>query len=281
MVITGLGLPSHGSTAAEVKAKVIPLVRDDVDDDAVKYHIIHSPTGEITDKLLLEFSNEGSQRDFKGKVAQGMLKLATKNCTVESVYRELPAAVPVQGKREMQLVHRLKPFSGTGKPGPGECNITDWIAAARQLMEPDVPLTDPERLRFMKNCLIKDALTLVLSGNVKTPQDLLNMISKAYGAHRSPEQLWFKLYQMKQEDKERPSSFLVRIQAVIAEIETLQRGFLGDNDYVRLLQFHMGLQPEDHNQLNVYCDIKTQLHQQKYLNFPDLFQMVQDYEREG
>ena len=42
----------------------------------------------------------------------------------------------------------------------------------------------------------------------------------------------------------------------------------------------MGLQPEDHNQLNVYCDIKARLHQQKYLNFPDLFQMVQDYERE-
>ena len=82
--------------------------------------------------------------------------------------------------------YQLKPFSGSDKPGPGECNITDWIAAARQLMEPDVPLTNPERLRFMKNSLFENVLTLVLSGDVRTPQDLLDMISKAYGAHRSP-----------------------------------------------------------------------------------------------
>ncbi len=106
----------------------------------------------------------------------------------------MPDAALVEGKHEMQLIRRLKPFSGAGKPGPGECNITDWIAAARQLMEPDVPRTDVERLRFMKNSLVKDALTLVISGDVRTPQGLLEMNSKAYGAHRSSEQLQFKLF---------------------------------------------------------------------------------------
>ena len=106
------------------------------------------------------------------------------------------------------------------------------------------------------------------------------MIIKAYGAHRSPEQLRFKLSQMKHGDKEHPSSFLVCIQAVISEIDTLQSGFLGDNDYYRLLQFHMGLQPNDHAHLNVYCDIKIRLYQKKYSNFAHLFQMVQDWERE-
>ncbi len=280
VVITGLDLPSKGSTAKEVTEAVIPLIKDDVGDVAANYYIIHSPTGDITDKMVLEFSNEASQRAFEDKVEQGIIKLNNKNCKVQSAYRDVPAAAPVEGKREMQLIRRLKPFSGAGKPGPGECSITDWIAAARQLMEPDVPLTDAERLRFMKNSLIKDALTLVLSGNVRTPQDLLDMISKSYGAHRSPEQLRFKLYQLKQEDKERPSSFLARIQAIIAEIDTIEHGFLGDNDYIRLLQFHMGLQVDDHNQLNVYCNIKERLHTKQYPIFPDLFQMVQDYERE-
>ncbi len=32
--------------------------------------------------------------------------------------------------------------------------------------------------------------------------------------------------------------------------------------------------------MNVYCNIKGRLQEKKYLNFPDLFQMVQDYERE-
>ncbi len=280
VVITGLGLPGHGSTAKEVKEKLIPLIKDDVADNTAVYHIIHSPTGAVTDKLILEFSSENSQSNFESNAVQGFVKLIDKQCKIESVFRDTSAAAPVEGKREMQLIRRLKPFSGAGKPGPGECNITDWIAAARQLMEPDVPLTDAERLRFMKNSLVKDALTLVLSGNVKTPQELLDMISKAYGAHRSAEQLRFKLYQMKQEERERPSGFLARLQAVIAEIDTLKKDFLGDNDYVRLLQFHMGLQLEDHNLLNVYCNINTRLQQKKFLNFPELFQMVQDYERE-
>ena len=77
-------------------------------------------------------------------------------------------------------------------------------------LEPDVPLTDVERLRFMKNSLVKNALTLVLSGEIRTPQNLLDMIAKAYGAHWSPKQLWFKLFQMKQEDKERPSGIHVQ-----------------------------------------------------------------------
>ncbi len=106
------------------------------------------------------------------------------------------------------------------------------------------------------------------------------MIAKAYGSHRSPKQLWLKLFQKKQEDKEHPSGFLACIQAVIAEIDTLHNGFLGDNNYIRLLQFHMGLRTADHNQLNVYCDIKNRLHHKKYLSFPDLFQMMQDFERE-
>ena len=61
--------------------------------------------------------------------------------------------------------------------------MTDWIAAAKQFMEPDVPHTNAERLRSMKNSLIKNALTLVLSEEIQTPQDLLDMIAKAYGAH--------------------------------------------------------------------------------------------------
>ena len=137
----------------------------------------------------------------------------------------------MEGKCEMQLICHLKPFSGSDKPWPIECNVTDWIAAAKQLMKPDVPLTDVEGLRFMKNSFIKN----VLSGEIRTLKDLLYMIAKAYGAHRSPKQLWFKLFQMKQEDKERPSGFLARIQAVIAGIDSLQRGFLGDNNYIRLL----------------------------------------------
>ncbi len=179
VVITGLGLTGYGSTAKEVKDKVIPLIGDAVGDMGATYHIIHSPTGEVADRLLLEFSNEVSQVEFEGATVQGFLKLGAKQCKIEPVFRDTSAAAPVEGKREMQLIRLLKPFSGAGKPGPGECNITDWIAGARQFMEPDVPLTDVERLRFMKNSLVKDALTLVLSGNVRTPQGLLKMISKA------------------------------------------------------------------------------------------------------
>ncbi len=60
-MITGLGLTNYGSTAGEVKDKLIPLIGDAVGDMGASYHIIHSPTGEVTDKLLLEFSNEVSQ----------------------------------------------------------------------------------------------------------------------------------------------------------------------------------------------------------------------------
>ena len=42
----------------------------------------------------------------------------------------------------------------------------------------------------------------------------------------------------------------------------------------------MGLQPEDHTQLNIYCDIKTRIQQQRNLTIPELSQMMQDYERE-
>ncbi len=70
VVITGLGLPNYGSTAGEVKTKVIPLIQDAVGDEAVKYHIIHSPTGEVTDK----FSNSGSKDAFEAEVVQGFMK---------------------------------------------------------------------------------------------------------------------------------------------------------------------------------------------------------------
>ncbi len=164
--IIGLGLSGYGKTAAEVEDKVTPLIEDVVDDGAVKYHIIYSPKGEVTDQLLLEFSNNNSQDAFEAQIVQGMMNLGAKNCKVESVYQDKAAAAPMEGKHEMQLICQLKPFSGLDKPGPGECNVTDWIAAARQLMEPYVPLTDAGRLRFMKNSLTKNALTLVLSGEI-------------------------------------------------------------------------------------------------------------------
>ncbi len=64
VVITAHGLSNCGSMAGEVKTKLIPLIGDAVDDEAAKYHIIHSLTGEVTDKLLLEFSNKDSQDAF-------------------------------------------------------------------------------------------------------------------------------------------------------------------------------------------------------------------------
>ncbi len=42
----------------------------------------------------------------------------------------------------------------------------------------------------------------------------------------------------------------------------------------------MGLQPEDHIQLNVYLIIMLRLQRCDHPTFPELFQMVQDYERE-
>ncbi len=134
VVITGLGLPNYGSTAGEVMAKVIPLIPDAMNDEAAKYHIIHFPTGEVKDKLFLEFTSRNSQDASEAQVEQGFMKLRVKNCKVESAYQANAATVPVEGKCEMQLIRRLKPFSGSDKPGPGEWNITDWIAAARQLM---------------------------------------------------------------------------------------------------------------------------------------------------
>ncbi len=51
------------------------------------------------------------------------------------------------------------------------------------------PLTHGEKPQFMKNSLIKHALALVLSGEIGTPQDLIEFIGKAYGLHQSPEKL--------------------------------------------------------------------------------------------
>ncbi len=87
VVITGLGLHNYGSTAVEVQSKVHPLIKDAVNDGATKYHIIHSPTGDVTDKLLLEFSNKGSQDVFEAEVVRGSMTLGTKNCKVKSAYQ--------------------------------------------------------------------------------------------------------------------------------------------------------------------------------------------------
>ena len=73
--ITGLCLFGYGKTATEVKDKVIPLIEDVVNDGAAKYHIIYSPKGEVTDQLLLEFSNSNSQDAFEAQIVQGMMNL--------------------------------------------------------------------------------------------------------------------------------------------------------------------------------------------------------------
>ena len=58
-------------------------------------------------------------------------------------------------------------------------------------MEPDVPLTQGEKLQFMKNSLTKHELTLVLSGEIGTPQDLIELIGKAYGVYWLPARLQY------------------------------------------------------------------------------------------
>ena len=135
VLVEGLGLFSMGTTTMDVKDKVEAKAKDTVDDVSAKYHIVHSPSGDIKDQFLVVFSKKDSQDAFMDKIVQDIKEIDGVKCKATCAYQAPVIAALLKGKCEMQLVHCLKPFSGSDKPGPGECNVTDWIEAAKQLMD--------------------------------------------------------------------------------------------------------------------------------------------------
>ena len=77
-----------------------------------------------------------------------------------------------------------------------------------------------QQLRYLKNSLVKDALTLVSTNtNINDPVDLIEPISWTYGVAHTAKQLWTDFYRVKQEKGEKPSAYLTRIQKHLLEID--------------------------------------------------------------
>ena len=131
------------------------------------------------------------------------------------------------------------------KPGPLECDVFEWVSVATKILENENSLTDMDKLKYLRNSLVKDALTTVSSGVIRNPADLIKAISAAYGANHTAEQMWYAFFALRQSKGEHPSAFLMQIQNQVINITRKNPPMFSKPDKSHLPQFLQGLEKAD------------------------------------
>ncbi len=65
--------------------------------------------------------------------------------------------------------------------GLGTSNVFEWAAVATVIVEHKDIMYPGKKLRYLKNSLVKNALTLISTSDMNNQKELIELISMTYG----------------------------------------------------------------------------------------------------
>ena len=205
---------------------------------------------------------------------------------LESVYHKLKApkqstSVDKPDGHNRTFTRKIKQFSGREAIGPGECGVGEWLILAQDVVDYDTKLSPQEKLDYLRNTLVGDALQLLSSclDDIQDGQQLVELISRTYGGQISPEQLEFEFRQTTQKDRERPSVYWARLQQNLVKWAKSSKDDI-NMDSLRLGQFVWGLCPTDSDLLGVRLGLTDMIAKQCYPPYSKMLEDLQNIERE-
>lgn len=127
------------------------------------------------------------------------------------VKSEVASAIP------STAVVRLRPFSGRINQPSNESDYDTWCCNVELLID-DPSVSDLQRVRRIMESLLPPATDIVKSlGPRASPRAYLNMLDSAYGAIEDGDELFSKFMNTFQNDGEKASSYLQRLQVALSK----------------------------------------------------------------
>ena len=230
-------------------------------------------------QMIIQFPDEASFDKFHDSHKDTMsLTLDGAQYTYSRVYQpEASNAQSFSEKTDTKLLRRIKNFSGSDKPSGGEIHLMEWLNIAYDLLQNDRQLSSFDKYRVLKNSLVGNALSLILTSNVSTPEALIDLISDTYGATLSVDQLCYEFHKCTQKENEKASVFLTRLQTHITQILRIKRDAMSDVNLERWQQFIYGLTTNEHDLLSIHLDVMT--YEKSPPEFSHLLKLIQSWER--
>ena len=230
-------------------------------------------------QMIIQFPDEISFEKFHDSHKDAMsLSIDGTQYTYSLVYQpEALTAQPCSDKTDTKLLRRIKNFSGSDKPSSGEIHLMEWLNIAYDLLQNDSQLSSFDKFRVLKNSLVGNALSLILTSNVSTPEALIDLISDTFGATLSVDQLCYEFHKCTQKENEKASVFLTRLQSHITQILRIKRDAMSDVNHERWQQFIYGITTNEHDLLSIHLDVMT--YEKDPPEFSHLLKLIQSWER--
>ena len=276
LVVKEYELPTADTVADSVKL-ITKRIATNIDKFVV--HPIFGATGQAKNCILIQCEDRQSFAAAKQLVSGGVITLHGNNFPVSMVYDQ--ACTPRKDHSPYRKVplRKLKLFSGAEKVGGGEVDAREWLSQANDLIDNERELKEHEKMRILRNSLIKQALLLVSSSEVNTCKELLDLIALTYGEAHSAAHLRFKFYQMQQNSSESASLFLSRLQDTLKEYGRVDNSIHVCEPEIRFKVFTEGLKPDFYDLMNIHLGLERMLAEENFPDFPNLLRMVQSFER--
>ncbi|KAL1258010.1 hypothetical protein QQF64_011254 [Cirrhinus molitorella] len=130
---------------------------------------------------------------------------------ISEVKSEVASAIP------STAVVKLRPFSGRIPQPSNESDYDTWRCNVKLLLD-DPSVSDLQRVRRIMESLLPPATDIVKSlGPRASPRAYLNMLDSAYGAIEDGDELFSKFMNTLQNDREKASSYLQRLQVALSK----------------------------------------------------------------
>ena len=244
-------------------------------------HPLFGASGQPKNSILLQCEDRESFAIAKELICDGYIQLKDLTYPISYVYERTPTFAQKSENIPYQKVplRKLKLFSGSEKVGSGEVDAREWLSQANDLIENEKQLQEKEKMRILRNSLIKHALLLISSSEVNTCREILDLIALTYGEAHSAAHLRFKFYQMQQGPSESASTFLSRLQETLKEYARVDVSIKQVEPEIRFKVFTEGLRPDYFDLMNIHIGLEMIDYRKDYPDFPTLLRLVQSFER--
>ena len=250
-------------------------------DVELSFFVGYTPRGLAHQQLLIKFKDAAAKQKALAHVTDDTVTLDKTQYQVtvfdDDKLMNSQFAKPHSSSKSHQFLRRIKPFSGAERPAGGELDVHEWLTMAYELRDDHPDVSSGDKLKWLKNSLIKGALLLVSSSVVNDVAELIQLIALTYGASHSKEHLLTQIYKERQLDKEGPSVFLSRLQGMMMELKRFHPNAIKDSNKFRLDQFAHGLKSADFDLLDLRLHLTTW---EPAPTFAELLKEVQTLERD-
>ena len=240
---------------------------------------IYGANGTPSNRILIEFKSREAFTEVKKIVSGGLITVDTDQYPVEFVYETSTKPRKDRSPYRKVPLRKLKLFSGAEKVSGGEIDAREWLSQASDLIDNEKELKEDEKMRILRNSLVKQALLLVSSSEVHNCRELLDLIALTYGEAHSVAHLRYKFYQMQQGPTESASLFLSRLQDTLKEYGKVDPSVRAVEAEVRFKVFSEGLKPDYFDLMNIHIGLESMMVQENFPDFPKLLRLVQSFER--